>query len=594
MSSDPSSNEPATPLAFLGDRPAETKPPPADKRRIWPYLVAVAAIVVLGAAFAAVYFADDLLDRAPPMVLANGSRLAVLPFVDATGERGNEWLALGLSEWVAHAIEETPRTAIVPSDLLVDAILERGLADRAAMRELAFAMGADVAIDITVSRDDDLWRADVQAYTPEGQAASSEVARDDPMATGESLVRLLVNAASPDVLPPDIEVMYSGNRFLDRLWAMGNAALRAGDAATAEPYFDICLRHQPRFLLAQARLADTVRMLGDYDRAREIELELLELAQGRNDNYLLGRSAYALGLITALEGKWDQADRNFHQAEAIFASRKDTYSQLRILEKRVRFAQARRRPDLAAQALDDLLGLQHQIPHRLGQAETLVERANLALDLDDIDAADTLLTQADDVAQEIGDPRTLTRVASGIGEVAWRRGDFATAGERWQSAAAYHRQHGETRRVASLLTKLGAVAEASGDLETAEAHYVDAIDLAEDLDDQALAGRLAMRAAQVLIERGYPYQARPHLRYALDRDQAIGDPLGLQRLIARFAYEQGHFRTAFETLGAMSKSEVWTEQDAIYLAVYEQATKVDRRIPLPGEPEVPGGRPITP
>jgi tetratricopeptide (TPR) repeat protein len=126
------------------------------------------------------------------------------------------------------------------------------------------------------------------------------------------------------------------------------------------------------------------------------------------------------------------------------------------------------------------------------------------------------------------------------------------------------------------------------DLEAAEDHLLEVLVLAPMQGDEAAEAQASLQMAWVLLKGGYPFQARPHLDRALALDRWLGEErIGLQRVIAWCAYEEGNYRLAFDVqrqvvaeVGARSSGP---HQDGAFLEVFRQALEEGQRLPVPGE-----------
>ncbi|RMH15629.1 MAG: hypothetical protein D6696_20130 [Acidobacteria bacterium] len=572
--------------------PPAQPPAAAPRGGRWAVVLGLLALVVVVAAVVAVR-RDDLLGAGPELALAPGGRLAVLPLVNATGEGGQAWVEWGLAEIVNRVLSATPGLEVLRHEVLERQVEERALAgasERSHLRTLAFHLGASRLLDATVRSSRRGYVIDFSLADRHGELAAASVTGPQIVPLAEQLADAVARALAPDALPVDFARTLSGDPFLDRLYGMGLAVLHDGDVAAAETYFELALRHQPGFLLARAALARCARLRGDLESSRQRWLEVLAQAQGRGDRRLQAESLEGLGLLSALSGRYAEADELYQQAWSIYLSLEDGSGQLAILEQRARVALSDGQDERAEGLFADMLERQRAAGDLLGQIDVLRQLGTLHLRRRALDSAESLFAESRQLARQVGDlPAEMNALAS-LGEVARLAGDLELAETRWAEALTFYRQRRDRQRLLLLSARRAEAAAARGDLDAAEELYLDVVELAAELDEPASEARASLELARILLRKGYPYQARPHLERALELDAYLDDPLAVQRVIARLAYERDDFRLAADTLRAVKKrvGEAWTAEDEALLAAYERSLAAGRRQPLPAsavEPE---------
>ncbi len=582
--------------ATAGTRRARVVAPPlegarhADPHRpAWPWWVALVAIVVLGVSTWAALNADRLTGAGPRMSVTNTGRLALLPWANATGDPALDWVSIGLMEVVAQAISETPEIEMVPATWVRRALRRRGLdvaddAERARARELVAALGASLVLETTVREG--LEGIELEAVLWRGATAETTMTYrgDDVMVAAESLADGVARGLNPDALRLSFDRILSGDGIADQLYAMGVHALRADEIDEARNYFEIAVRQRPRFLLARARLAESAVARGALDVAREGHLVVLEEAQGRGDQYLQASSLLALSDVAARRGADDEADELARQAEANYLALGDRAHQLETLDVRSRIALAGRRGARAEAVFVEILQAQRALDNQLGEVDALRQLGLASLANDDLPAAADLLGEARALARKLGDVAAEMNIAASLGEVAARQGRAEDADQLWAEATAYYRQRDDPSRTLLLVEKRARLLWSDGAFEQAEDQYLDTLELAAQMGDRASEGRASLALADILLRKGYPYQARPHLDRVLTLDRVIDDPLAIQRVIARFAHAQGDHGVAVDTLRSVREQageDRWSEDDAALLVRYERARAEAERAPGP-------------
>ncbi|MEM6455051.1 MAG: hypothetical protein AAF772_08145 [Acidobacteriota bacterium] len=594
------------------DVPAETASP-LRTGLIAALVIALVALALLGARIA-----GRSLGAPDTLALPAGERVALLPIANATGDRAHDWVEIGLTHMVADTLAELPGIDAAAPARVRQLLRQQGLLDAAddanlhpRRRQALQALGAALVVEAILRRDDaltlrldvyDLSRAD-GARTP---LASQQLTAPDALALGEQLTRTVARSLDVSALDVGLGRRYSGTPFVDQLYGLALAAELRGDAARAIAGYELCLDLRPQFPQALLGRATLLRQGDASDRARGDDLlkDALRAAQRRADRRLQGSVLAELGQLASIDGRADEAEQLRRQAQDLFETVGDPDGVVRMIHARARSALIDQPPTEARLAWIALLEAQRARGDRAAQIDTLLELARLDLATlpaaDDaaaqaegvraavLDAARALLDQAEDLAGQLDDPESAARVAAARGDWAARAGDDAAARDRWQQALAHARSRGADGRTLLLLQRLAELAFAAGDLTAAETYGVEALPLAEARGDGRTIGRLSLQLTEILLRRGYPYQARDHLERALAHDRAVDDPLAYQRLIAWLAYLRGQRQLALDTLEAArgQNDPGWTAEDDAFLAVYRaaiaRAASADR-LPLPTE-----------
>ena len=557
----------------------------------------LAAAVVLGGVALAV---STRFAAAPPIDLALTGRVIVLPLVNATGDRAEDWVSLGLAEMITDALERTPGVSVVRPERLYKVIASRGLeiadeADRERGRELALALGAELVVDATLDRrggstaaaaGENVYRLRFRLFGADGEVARGEVAAGRPLAAADLLAGDLARGLVVDAEPVSIANVFSRSSFVDRLYAMGLHQLRTSGAAAAAPYFEIALSSRPRFLQGQARLAECRQELGDAAGSRQLTLAVLDEAQARGEWRWQVWSLQALGRMAALQGGFDEAQEHASRAFSIALDRADLADRGSLLFDLARVALARDEKARAEELFVEILEIRQNLGDSLGEIDVLLEIGSLFLGADDLEGARQVLARARQLAAGLDDLWTEMRAVSSLGEVARRQGDHALAGELWSQALSFYEERGDRDRQLLLARNLAEVLLLARDFEAAEQRLRRVLDLASELENPAYEAAASLRLTWILLRTGYPRQARTHLDRALALDRWLShERLELQQVIAWFAYEQGNYQLAVDTQQEVKRqaAERWSPWQEEFLEVFEKALASGRRWPVPGE-----------
>jgi len=300
-----------------GGRIERTTPAATDRSRLHP-TVLVAAIALLGAIPAVLYyftFRDDRQKPAPSAAAAAPS-IAVLPFVNMSGDRENEYLSEGITEELISALANieglrvASRTAVyalkgksegiqqIGADLKVGTLLE------GSVRREGSALRVTAQL-INVTDGFHLWSKTYDRELKSIFAVEDEIARSIADALQRKLVP--VKQATANTQAHDL---YLRGRYF---W---NKRSREG-ILKAAGYFEQAIREDPGYALAYAGLADALAIRYDYDavpapevlsKAKAAALKALEIDPA------LAEAHASLGLISHYQYDSKNALRHYRAA----------------------------------------------------------------------------------------------------------------------------------------------------------------------------------------------------------------------------------------------------------------------------------------
>lgn len=563
---------------------------------MWVTLGVLAVLIVL----VLLMWSPDRLLGGPRFDVTARGALAVMPFENATGETAQAWVGHGLAPMLAEVIATVPGLEVVPPSAVERAldVPERHLltpvdaaegSAEAWRRTRMAAIGADWVLEARVARRRGGYRIEAAlievALIETGDAEPEWVAYTDDsvLAAAEDLASAVAQAFDPDALAPTFSRVFSGGPFLDRLYGTARHLLANEGPEAAAPFFEALTRLDPGFLAARMGRAACAQARGDYERARAEWLEILVSAQREEDRSHQAATLAALAEIATVEGRAEESEELHLQAQAMLSSRGDRRGQADVLESRARLALSERKLDRAEALFLEILGLREAVGDRLGRAGTLLEVGALRLAANDLDGAESLFRDAREIAGTIGDPAIEMSAAANLGDIAAARGDDAAADAMWGEALEYDRRRGAHQRALMLSARRADLAYRRHDLDAAERLYTDTLEWAQAAEDVPLEALSALRLASILLARGYAFQAKPHFERALELDRELDDPVGLQRVIARLAYEQRDYALALRSQEALETmaGDAWTPHDQALLEAFRAARETGRRQPLP-------------
>jgi DNA-binding winged helix-turn-helix (wHTH) protein/tetratricopeptide (TPR) repeat protein/TolB-like protein len=189
--------------------------------------------------------ASSLPDRAA----ASAAIIAVLPFAVQSEADDHAWLRLGAMDLLAHRLRRTG-LPVPPSESVVSAQREPGVAEPRRPEAVAAILGADRYVQGRISADEGGWRVQLDVHGGELPSLSVEALRPDPIAAvrqASELLLIRLGHAGHQIDEAGIDLTDLDQRI--------KAAILAGDQAAASALLDAApaaLKTQPRLRLRRA------------------------------------------------------------------------------------------------------------------------------------------------------------------------------------------------------------------------------------------------------------------------------------------------------------------------------------------------------
>jgi predicted ATPase/class 3 adenylate cyclase len=168
------------------------------------------------------------------------------------------------------------------------------------------------------------------------------------------------------------------------------------------------------------------------------------------------------------------------------------------------------------------LSLFREAGNQEGISSSLITLSALALDYGDIKRATTLAEKALATARDLDDPSTIARALTKVTDIIMAD-DEQRAVELYREALAINRTLNNQRAIAFVLSRLGVLAELSGDLDEAELLYRESLTIHRDLGHRRLTTFPLSGLARIAFLRGDLEAAESLHREAVELGRAIGD-----------------------------------------------------------------------
>ena len=418
---------------------------PQRRRRRVIELSSIAAILAL--VVAGVFAIRQVVQSGSVFAARHGSRIAILPFRNATNDRGMQWIELGLMDHVSRGLGGVRGVDIIDSDSVVKAMKQLGIAGGVALSpakraRLLDAVGADALIASTVTLHDGRYTIRYTAFDRQRGENEREVTSGlitDAANQMSDRIAERIDPAARHRTPHGTSDTFAAIAF-----DIGRQLELTRGGKYAEPYFTVAIDRDPQFLDAKHRLADIYATAGRLPEAMTLMEEVLREARKRNERDLLVRA-----LVN--RAYWDY-------------SRGDAVSD----ERYAREALA------VAQQLGD--------PRRIGQAQTALAIPLMAmnrfeeserLQLESLAAARRLHSRIDEA------PRL-----NNLGLLAIRRNDRVTAKKRLEEAMRLGEELGYRDMLVTVYENLATIYGDNGDFAHAEELTKKQLSMARELGDK--------------------------------------------------------------------------------------------------------------
>jgi DNA-binding winged helix-turn-helix (wHTH) protein/tetratricopeptide (TPR) repeat protein len=372
-------------------------------------------------------------------------KLIVLPFVNETGSPDQDYLELGLHDMVVHNLGQ--QFTVFPVNEVLNLLklrpsFNRANPTRSDLRFLRKAMAFDGLVATRIGMEKEKYLFNFSIYSSEKPMGSVKVKLRNPLKLWKPIAGGLSSYLNTSLNLNAIEPNHLGIKSNQLFWK-GRQFQLQGEYRKALPYFRVCLSEAPQFTKAALHLTNALILLGSYDEAKKeldrIFSRLNKLApQDRAETHYLFGKYYA----------------NTFEPEP---AQKHTLKALTYLEKVNRSMEA-------AMCLN-LLG------------SIYFDQGNYAKSLEAYRLAESSL-------QKNGDFYAIPFVYLNLGEVLSIQGKWEEARILWEKANDTFNAFGVRRGVAKSLLFLGEYDSWNEELDQAEAHFMEAKAIFEELGEK--------------------------------------------------------------------------------------------------------------
>lgn len=166
----------------------------------------------------------------------------------------------------------------------------------------------------------------------------------------------------------------------------------------------------------------------------------------------------------------------------------------------------------------------------------------------DFQTALPLLERCREVALVLGEDDFLAIVYCELGSCAYRQGDYDQARLHYETYLALARAHGTRARIASALTNLAGVAQATGELSTSRRLHAESLEIWAEVGDLVGKARTMHNLAVLALSERQWNEARSYFEQSLQIKRELTDHYGISASLiglAEASKEQGDHAAAF-------------------------------------------------
>lgn len=275
------------------------------------------------------------------------------------------------------------------------------------------------------------------------------------------------------------------------------------------------------------RVVGMTLQINGYTSAALTDLEEgLTQAEASGDQLGVARLHVALGYLTLIIGKPQQAIDHCTQALTLGQSLADEYAITRALYGLGAAHVQLSRLTEAKAYLHQALAYHEAANNPYHIAETLSHLGNAARNQGHIEEASTYYERALAIVTAIGETRVIVPIRLGISSIYYRRGELDKAIAEAEAVVSLEREHRFRRGEASALSTLGLYLAVAGDHARAEACWLEVIAYYRESNERLPLARVVHNLGDLYGEMGDWAQAKTYLEESLVMFEEIGNRQG--------------------------------------------------------------------
>ena len=548
-------------------------PPPNRRRRLplaWP-LAVVLLLVVAGASW---------LWLRPAPELDSGTRLAVLPLTDDSGDPELAWTRLGLMSYAGELLGQDGSLPIVPEGSvigLVDHFPWSGRLEDPENAELVDRLrqvyGASHLLAMRLEPDGNALRMNFELLGPDGSLQRGTVVGDEGTDLTEGVAQSVYGTLFGKRRRSGDTPLVSADPFNNEAYARGMDLSLQGRCAESLPFFRIIMEQEPGLFAPRYEYAACQRILGEVDEAEALLKQLVSEQRPLGATRPLAQALMKLGILYNRSGRLDPAEAAHREALDIARQLGDPGLEAEVLHNLSIVYEDRGDFDRAEEFLDRAQLAYQAAGREVMPGQLWSGKANLKMDRGRLAEAETYLEKALQAFREIGDQRNEAMMLNNKGYLLRSMGRLAEAEDYHLRSLALRQQIGDRVGTGRVYGMLSIVYAAQGRFDDALEAAAAARDIAQETRDRLFEATALAHLADAEKGRGDAEAARGYLREARVVFEDIDDSMRVLQVdlrLARLDLDAGLAgaaeRVALEVLeSARAAEQVQPEVEALEL-----------------------------
>ena len=524
--------EPAIAGASTRGEAVSARRPRRDGRNWWPILGGAVVVTVAAVSFVTMRVPDT-----------SGTRIAVLPVQDATGDEDLAWTRLGLMSLATGLVETTGEIPVVPDNQVASVSGGAGSSDQSVVSDrLRRAYGATHILAMRLERSGGMLRMNYRVGMPDDRETRGTMVGEDPTDLTRGVVRSVIASIAGQRRMRERFGAVSVDPFVNEAYARGMSLSLEGRCRDARPLFQVAIDQEPGLFEPRYQYAYCSRILGEPEVAEAMLRELVEEQRELGPSRQLSMALTLLGVLHNRTGRLDEAEalenESLEVARAIdapdlagavlvnLAIIADDRGQFEVARDRlgralVAYKESGREvlPGQVYSALSNLSmsqGELDQAERNLARAiesfRFIGDRRNEAMMLNNkgylrrlqgrLDEAETLHLESYAIREELGDRVGMGRIRNMLAVLYLARGDYESARMSAGESAAIAEETRDRLFHATALSHMGSAEMGLGDLDAAEERFRQSRKIFDEIQDRMRVLLTDIRLARVELERG--------------------------------------------------------------------------------------------
>lgn len=462
---------------------------------------------------------------------ADGPKIAVLPFHNATDTDELDWVRLGLLGFATDLIRSSTELGVVPASDLIR-LAENQPTLKASpddiqlshLRQLKRAFGATHFVAGSIQPAVGGLRLTYTLFDQTGQISQSTMVHEQSTELVRGMVREVNRTLTrARYLSSDVS---ASDPFISEAYARGVSYALKGQCADATALFQVVVDRNPDNLNARFEQAVCARILGHPAEAEHGFQSILETIEKVAQSPLRPRVLRNLGTLYHITGRLEEAEAFLDRGltEARQAGDHDTVGRL-----------------LNAQAL-------------------------LAKDRQDKDTARALLGQASLAYRHAGREILPGQIHSALANLSMADGNWSDAENHLNDALASFRALGDRRNEAMMINNFGYLRRRQGRMEDAERLHRESMAIRQEIGDQVGQARIMTMLSIIYRGQGRLSEARDIALEAIDITTQAQDTLFMATSYAQLGFAE-------EALGQLEASRAAFEESKHLFADIEDVLR---------------------